>query len=1443
MPLPADYIDLNRRFAARDPKVAAEDLAQQSYDLDRWLTRGSSLTWSELLQKKGVTVVLGEPGSGRTWEFQAQQSRLQASGKTAFYVQLQHLVEHSVEDWLESDHERSFAKWREGTGEAIFFLDAVDEAKLRGVKDFEAALMHFRKSVGARNLSRASVLISCRVHQWDHPADCERVQRQLGLSHSGDGPGDQTKRQAKSNSRDNGAAIRVYVIQPLDRDRVAAYARHKKATDVDAFLTGLDQHHAWEFAGRPYDVDFLLGYWRRHGRLDHLSAMLEDLVSYQLIEAKKDQADKQRLSPGRARDGAEALAAASVLCKRLDFFPPAPLPPPNETALSASACLPSDWSAPEIDALLDRPLFTAPSFGHIRFQHRRTAEFLAACWLRRAMKECSNAELHHLLFARVGNRLVIRESRAPLAVWLACLSDEPWALEIRRTLLHASPHAFFRFGDPSQLPGEYKQRIVNAFVARYQGRDATRTQLDDGTLSRLGDPALATTLNRHLLADDIAPGVKIELLQVATKGRVAGCVPAALELFKADTRRADLPNYALYLIQDCADREQKKHLAALTDSMPSICERISGTLVAILYPEIIGVEGLELLVRRVWLNTSDTNMLVWKLNEHFGKLTENQHLTELINLLLRLTGLEDVDEALQGRENCMWLSPCLLPLINRMLDRSALSNSDRLSLGHAIYRVASLKNSEFWFDTFIGEKLDFQTLTLNHPSVRRYAFEFGMEAERKSAKPDPDLWWRGEKVFLHDLELDFSRHDMCWLLDSIKSLSDAEDKKVVFYFACRMWLKLGSSREVLREIQQVAKAHHEFEEILKSYRKNSRLFEIRQLWRRQRQRGFLNGRWWLLRKRECKAEWNKIQNQFWLHRHIAPISEGRRPDVVHTLVRQATINDRGIVKFDWDELEKKYGKLCKWLGRRIRVAAQMGCISAFEKCHPEPGDKRYAADVGLIGLELMVSRGLIHFEKLAHAEAGKMASYAIHRDDDGFPWWLDELITLHGFAVTEAFQGYLKAEWEMAHDSNGYPRIIARLGNAEEIRVYGAARLLSSWLLTKDPLNPQVLRHTTNCLIKHVLIPHKSWAELSAARIVGYEPNSTEHLIWLSIWIQADAGMAMNYIDSIIETPEEADPRSNMMINLCAGFYGHMLSFPLLPDQSFREPCYAKRFITLVYRYVSPKDDIHRTGGYSPVARDEAQSFRGNLITPLTEHPSPDADIALKELSEAPELLDMRDFVLEMMDRRAERMADQQAWKEKDFRGFADQFEIVPKVLEDLFHLVCRRLEGIKHDVEDAEESIRDELKAERQEKGLQSFLIKKLRDRQNGRYTAPKEAEIDGGERPDIQIHNPVVDGHVQIELKLADMKNRSLNSLLKDLEGQLLGQYLRDRRSTHGIFVVGFSGQGVRQTWQDPETSLPLTFAEVIGALQERAAQLSTETEGVKQLAVYGIDFRPRK
>ena len=69
-----EFIQLDRTFTEYDPDRDQEELAQQSY-LQEFLGASSQLTWEKLLEH-GRAVVLGEAGSGKTWEFEAQGERL-----------------------------------------------------------------------------------------------------------------------------------------------------------------------------------------------------------------------------------------------------------------------------------------------------------------------------------------------------------------------------------------------------------------------------------------------------------------------------------------------------------------------------------------------------------------------------------------------------------------------------------------------------------------------------------------------------------------------------------------------------------------------------------------------------------------------------------------------------------------------------------------------------------------------------------------------------------------------------------------------------------------------------------------------------------------------------------------------------------------------------------------------------------------------------------------------------------------------------------------------------------------------------------------------------------------------------------------------------------------------------------------------------------------------
>ncbi|MDV7394329.1 hypothetical protein RZS08_23305, partial [Arthrospira platensis SPKY1] len=129
-----------------------------------------------------------------------------------------------------------------------------------------------------------------------------------------------------------------------------------------------------------------------------------------------------------------------------------------------------------------------------------------------------------------------------------------------------------------------------------------------------------------------------------------------------------------------------------------------------------------------------------------------------------------------------------------------------------------------------------------------------------------------------------------------------------------------------------------------------------------------------------------------------------------------------------------------------------------------------------------------------------------------------------------------------------------------------------------------------------------------------------------------------------------------------------------------------ERFIRLVYRFVDPKEDIHRPSGeaYSPEARDEAQQFRSSLLPYLAGNLEPKAETILRSLASDSSFEEHRDWLMGLIDKWLDKRADGKALRPTDLRTLVAKNELPPKTDGELFALVMRRLSGIKHDVEDA---------------------------------------------------------------------------------------------------------------------------------------------------------------
>jgi len=169
------FVELSRRFRKLDQTAKAEETALDSYTVGLFWP-DKNLSWDDLLNESRV-VVLGEPGSGKTWELRERVRLLADRGEFAFFIRLDQLVGRELKTLLNAEDQRRFIQWKQNTAQAHFFLDSVDEAKFHKVSDFYATLERFVNEIGADSLGRAKIFLSSRISEWKPASDAFEFRR------------------------------------------------------------------------------------------------------------------------------------------------------------------------------------------------------------------------------------------------------------------------------------------------------------------------------------------------------------------------------------------------------------------------------------------------------------------------------------------------------------------------------------------------------------------------------------------------------------------------------------------------------------------------------------------------------------------------------------------------------------------------------------------------------------------------------------------------------------------------------------------------------------------------------------------------------------------------------------------------------------------------------------------------------------------------------------------------------------------------------------------------------------------------------------------------------------------------------------------------------------------------------------------------------------------
>lgn len=464
-------------------------VGNQDIDYGELIGMGSSdWTWTDLLQYRCV-VVLGEGGCGKTYEFQHQHKQRLKSGERSFFIAMEKLHSESVENSLTNKEKEQFKRWLSAGGDATFFLDAVDELKLKD-GSLSAAIKKIAEAIGER-ASEARFYISCRPGDWvssiddsgygeldveiietlNHGADQPELVSMQGeeiflsliaperLEMFGGGTSHVEPKQQKPK-------VLVVKMMQLTEASVGQFAKQHSPENTQRFLNYIDAHMLWHLYTWPGQIVEGLAWLADNGAHTVLGSVAE-LMEFGIQRRLEDKGNKKRetLSLEQLLDAAETLALAQVQSHTRTVVLEGVS---SKSSLSASSALQSLTKKGRED-LLHKPLFVPVSADEFQFYHRTVQEYLAAKKLVRLVAEgLSVPSLNELLFGEANNVKVLVQQMEPVTAWLAM-----WRADIFDKVVETKPQVLFHQTFPSLLTDDQKKRLVRSFLTKYCG---TRTQ-------------------------------------------------------------------------------------------------------------------------------------------------------------------------------------------------------------------------------------------------------------------------------------------------------------------------------------------------------------------------------------------------------------------------------------------------------------------------------------------------------------------------------------------------------------------------------------------------------------------------------------------------------------------------------------------------------------------------------------------------------------------------------------------------------------------------------------------------------------------------------------------------------------------------------------------------------------------------------------------------------
>jgi len=1439
-----NFIQLNRTFS---------ELSEESGKYDD-VEIGGSFTgvrydWPSLLKEYRV-VILSEAGSGKTVEIRNAAQTLREQGKAAFFLRLEHIFTDFESAFEAGSTYEEFQDWLVSDDDGWFLLDSVDEARLRDPRDFERAIRMLSRYI--RNAyDRTHIVITSRITAWRPKTDREICTEQLPYA------GENNKECPpnpidEENDFDSSLLVepkrtalkpfKIIALNDLVADQITLFVKSRGIEDSKAFLDAVERADAWQFTSRPQDLEELADFWKDNGRIGSRYEIILNSIGRRLAERDQNRAEINSLSTERAHYGAKILAAATTLTKISTIT--VPDGNHNSDGIAVQSVLP-DWSATDQCILLLRPIFDEAIYGTVRFHHRSVREYLAAEWFAELLKrETSRRKIEALFFRNQYGRDIVTPTLRPILTWLVLMDEK-----IRNRVRKVAPEIFFEGGDPVQLPLDFRREILREACEQMADGVTGRSAKSYQAVQRFATQDLCDVI-RELIHKYVDNNVLKEyLLRMVWFGKIDGLLPEAMTI-------ALMPNAEKYVRLSAFRAVQA--IGFVIDQ-----ERLRQSFLT--EAEQLNREYLTELLKGVKPTEETWNWLLACLKKCEPKepFAYSDHLPEAITQFVDATDTELLQKIITGLNELLDQPPlldrgyCNVSKTFYSLIGSAGKTVERLMLTHNLELLDTdalsvlNKYSAFHHSGYDGEsiseiKLELSKIVPLWPDLNRKLFWFEVQQKRglessTNGQRLTDFW-----DVLPGLALwKFDISDFEYVAEEIANQPFLDDKLVALSLAFDLYKTNGRQREWRTKLHKLCSGNVALDEQLKNYLKPpAQSKDSRQSKRRQ-------AKW---KKQAAAKQKQKENNAISWKKHFDEnldqvINEVLdKPGTItnslwylfHQSRNKKNTNDRS-TDYNWKTLIPDYGEETAKFYRDSVVLFWRNFEPKLRSEGTPLNQIPLGATIGLTGLEIETNESPDCLKSLDDSEVERACRYATF-ELNGFPVWFQGLFEIYPEIVGNFLLQEIKFELSIEKPESDKSYIISDLSWSGQWAWNQLAPRIYELLKTAEPQN-------FSNLDKLLKILHGSnysselIAELACEKCKSLD--DLRHLArWCAVWTCVDPEKAIpsfsSQIEKIVDPKEQTLFAMIFVTHLFVGRAAERRGEEQYKRDKFKNPAHLKTLYLLMNEYIRREDDINRFAEavcYTPELRDDAQDARESLLNTLKMMPGKESYMALVEIAQKHHDKSARPWILLDAKTLAEQDGDLEPWTPMQVREFYNEQERTPSNHKELAELAIQRLLDLKDDLEQGDSSNASIL-MQVKEIEVRKYIANELDKTAHGRYSIQQEYELADGKKPDIRFQGNGIDAPVPVELKIAD--NWKDQKLFERLENQLCGDYLRDKRSGRGIFLLVYRGK--EQPWKVPGRDDRLNFDQLVAALQNHWTQISPSFPNIEEIKVIGIDLTKR-